>query len=145
MEYWMMLERGAAKKVSDALKKPTALEYEAREFANGNRSLDSSEAFDPWEDVVSFCHGSYCGDFDKCAIETLTDIRDGTIERRDLASRMFREHLCTLHLCDYGSSPRACFPTTDFKPLMNDLIDKWRQYSLEAWGMDVTTVEGEDA
>jgi len=92
--------------------------------------------FDPWGIFPCF-YGNYSGEFDQMAITTLERLRDRVFEPEDLAAQMFREYLCVHHLCDYGSSPRVCFPTSQFEPLLPDLIKKWRAYSAIHWGQDV--------
>ena len=89
--------------------------------------------FDPW-DIFPALYGSYDSDFDKCAIETLIEIRDCKKVRHDLGSEMIREMLCVADLCDYGTSPRICFPNTKFKELLTPLIEKWEDYAVLAWG-----------
>jgi len=121
----------ASKKVKEAL----ALPLPELEIDCGCEGF-----FDPWEIFPCF-YGSYSGEFDAMAIKVLTRLRDGVFEREDLACEMFREYLCVMGLCDYGTSPRVCFPTMEFRPLLPDLIDKWRAYSLVRWGEDVTVEE----
>lgn len=87
--------------------------------------------FDPWEIFPAF-YGSYNGEFDELAIRVLTEIRD-RVFCHDLAGEMFREYLCVNNLCDYGSSPRGCFPTMRFAPLLPELIEKWKAYSAMQW------------
>jgi len=93
--------------------------------------------FDPWK-LFPCLFGSYDGAFDKCAIEVLCEVRDGARHRDDLAADMFREMLCTANLCDYGTSPRVCFATTQFRELLPALIERWRAYSELHWGEPVT-------
>jgi hypothetical protein len=86
------------------------------------------ECFDPW-DLFPCLYGSYSSAFDDMALEVLSDIRDGTHNRTDLAGEMFREMLCTLGLCDYGTSPRVCFASGGFKDQLPSLIARWREYA----------------
>lgn len=123
--YWQK-ERDAAGRVQAIL---------ARPMPSDEQSLGVEGDFDPW-DVFPALYGGYSSDFDCCAIQVLEDLRDKTWTRHDLAAEMLREMLCTAGLCDYGSSPRVCFPTPEFKALLPDLIEKWRAYSLVAWGED---------
>jgi hypothetical protein len=90
------------------------------------------ERFNPW-DLFPCVYGTYSSAFDDMAIEVLEDIRDGVFDRDDLASEMFREMLCTAGLCDYGTSPRVCFATTEFKTRLPRLIERWREYSQIHW------------
>ena len=93
--------------------------------------------FDPWEIFPCF-YGSYSGAFDQVALAVLRRMLNGEYQQEELAHEMFREYLCRADLCEYGSSPRGCFPTTSFRPLLNDLIDRWASYSMIFWGEDVT-------
>lgn len=69
-----------------------------------------------------------------CAIEVLTEIRDREKKRHDLGAEMIREMLCTSGLCDYGTSPRVCFPDRGFEALLPSLIEKWTAFSEAHWG-----------
>lgn len=126
--WYQKAEREACEKVAAALVLPLPQDGDA---------LGCEGEFDPWQ-LFSSVYGSYDSGFDKLAIEVLEDVQNGTHTRQDLASRMFREMLCTAHLCDYGTSPRVCFPNAEFKTLLPELIEKWRAYSMIAWGEDVT-------
>ena len=104
--------------------------------------LDTSSRryFDPWEALSLPLYGSYSSSFDQCAIQVLEGFSlPYGIRRDDLASEMFREMLCVKDLCDYGSSPRACFPIDEFKSILPDLISRWKVYYFARWG--VTYVE----
>lgn len=68
----------------------------------------------------------------------LEELRDSTKVRRDLGAEMFREMLCVIGLCNYGTSPRVCFPEQVLRDRLPELIEKWRAYSLVQWGVDVT-------
>lgn len=93
---------------------------------------NEGECFDPWHLFPSL-YGSYSSAFDDMAIEVLSDIQGGTHNRSDLASEMFREMLCTAGLCDYGTSPRVCFPTPEFAKLLPRLIARWKEYAQIMW------------
>lgn len=88
--------------------------------------------FDPWE-IFPGLYGNYSSDFDDMAIEVLQELADRQANREDLASRMFREMLCNLDLCEYGTSPRVCFATPQFTELLPDLIEKWKEFSRVQW------------
>jgi len=92
----------------------------------------SVDEFDPWE-IFPCLHGSYDSRFDECAIDVLTEVMNFDRKREDLGADMFREMLCNLNLCDYGTSPRVCFPTTAFKEVLPELIEKWKQHAELAW------------
>ena len=130
--WYMKVEREAAEKVEALLKLPI----------DELQLMSTGESFDPWS-LFPCLYGTYSSDFDKCAIEVLTELIEKEKNRRDLGAEMFREMLCTAYLCNYGSSPRVCFPTERFKPLIQPLIEKWRAYALVIWGLDVcATGEG---
>lgn len=120
-------ERAAAERVKAALSLHSRME--------GDDCCD--DAFDPWE-LFPSVYGSYESAFDQLAIQVLEDVRDMTHHRTDLAARMFREMLCTAELCDYGTSPRVCFPNQAFKPLIDPLLAKWKEYYRATWGEDYT-------
>ena len=90
------------------------------------------ECFDPWS-LFPCLYGSYSSEFDDMAIAVLSDIRDGTHKRTDLAAEMFREMLCTYGHCDYGTSPRVCFASEGLKKNLAQLIERWREYSALKW------------
>lgn len=113
----------AAAKVSELLALP---------MPESNDMMGIEGEFSPW-DIFPAIYGSYSSEYDKCAIEVLCDLRDGTHHRTDLAGYMLREMLCVSNLCDYGTSPRVCFPTSEFRQLLPALVEKWREYALLAW------------
>lgn len=88
--------------------------------------------FNPWE-IFPAIYGGYSSSFDKCAVEVLEELRDRERRRSDLAADIFREMLCVSDLCSYGTSPRVCFPTEQFKALLPALIEKWRAWALVSW------------
>lgn len=107
----------------------------ARPLPESPDMLGIEGEFDPW-DIFPTLYGSYCSSFDQCALDVLSEIRDGHRKREDLGADMLREMLCTSNLCDYGTSPRVCFPTQQFSELLPALIEKWRTYAILAWGDD---------
>jgi len=120
--WYMKVDREAAEKVATLLQKPIP---ERRDMQ------DAEEEFDPWG--IFPLYGSYSSDFDELAIQVLEELRDHRKDRDDLAAEMFREILCNMNLCDYGTSPRVCFATSYFEPLLPDLIEKWKSYSRLMW------------
>lgn len=90
------------------------------------------DTFDPWA-IFPALYGSYSSDFDDCAVDVLSELLDRNLRRNDLAAEMLREMLCTSDLCDYGTSPRVCFPTQQFKELLPALIEKWKAYAALKW------------
>lgn len=67
------------------------------------------------------------------ALRVLENLLAGRFDDEGLAEEMFREVLCNLELCDYGTSPRVCFPTNEFRVLLPSLIKKWREYYQIIW------------
>ncbi len=115
-------QREAGEKLAALLALPMATSLE---------ELGSEGTFDPWHPFPLY--GSYSADFDWCAIAVLRELQSNTKIREDLGAEMFREMLCNLDFCDYGSSPRVCFPTTEFRKLLPDLIAKWETWSAMRW------------
>ena len=94
--------------------------------------LDQPGHSDLWE-LFPYLYGTYNSEFDICMIDVLTDINNGTVTRDDLASEIIKEILCTSNLCDYGTGPRTCFPTEDFKKILPLLIERWKSYYEVEW------------
>ena len=95
----------------------------------------TDEVFDPWE-AFPCLYGSYSSEFDDMAIlvlENLVKCEFGARGGEGLAHEMFREMLCTADLCDYGTSPRGCFPTWEFGEVLPALLEKWREYRRIKW------------
>lgn len=98
----------------------------------------TDRAFDPWDAFPCF-YGSYSRAFDDMAILVLSNIAEGKFGAsagEGLAHEMFREVLCTSGLCDYGTSPRGCFPDwgSGFEEVLPRLIEKWKEYRDAGWG-----------
>lgn len=95
--------------------------------------------FDPWRPFERCIYGSYSSDFDDMAILVLDNIvnkRWGASAGEGLAHEMFREMLCVADLCDYGTSPRGCFPNWSIdgiEELLVALLEKWREYRRVQW------------
>jgi hypothetical protein len=87
--------------------------------------------FDPWS--LFPLYGAYDSEFDECALAVLRELLAGKKARDDLAAEMFREMLCNLGLCDYGTSPRVCFPTAALREQLPALIEKWEAFSALHW------------
>ena len=121
MNYYQRLEKEATNELRALLDKPLS-EYEA----------PGSDEFDPWE--MFPLYGSYSSEFDEVALTVLKNIAHTTYENENVAHEMFREMLCTKGLCDYGTSPRVCFPTEGFKQMLPEYIEKWEKYSERMWG-----------
>lgn len=134
MMNWIAEKQAAAvAKVRAELAKPIADEA----------CLSSDEEFNPWS-LFPAIYGAYSGDFDWTMLEVLRSLQlaseddwDAAIamqRRETLAHHIFREMLCTADLCDYGSSPRVCFSTLEFRQVLPDLIAKWKAFSQMTWG-----------
>ncbi|MEO0828839.1 MAG: hypothetical protein AAFY03_00060 [Pseudomonadota bacterium] len=105
-----------------------------------DRIYSAGDCFDPWE-AFPCLYGSYSSEFDDVAILVLENIRDkkfGQSAGESIAHEMFREILCTSGLCDYGASPRGCFPDWDskFADILPALIEKWKEYRAVMWEDD---------
>lgn len=132
MDYYQR-EKEAAARVAELLERPIAAEP----------MVQSVEDFDPW-DLFPCVYGSYSSDFDEAMLDVLTALNLAANDNWDeafamqrkegLAHRIFREMLCNAELCDYGTSPRSCFATTEFSPLLPRLIGRWKEYYAMKWG-----------
>ena len=117
----------------------------AKPISDREDGMASVEEFDPWE-IFPSLYGSYSSEFDDMAILVLGNIinkRWG--EGEGLAHEIFREMLCTAGLCDYGTSPRGCFPNYSIKgieEMLTALLEKWRAYRIANWGA-LTPDDGE--
>lgn len=128
----MKVDADAADKLRFLLAKPVMRSEDSWE-------LDDGEAgrFDPWDLFDHAIYGSYSSDFDDMAILVLDNIvngRWGSDHGEGLAHEMFREMLCCANLCDYGTSPRGCFPNGYTRDLLPALLAKWREYREVEWG-----------
>lgn len=122
-EHWIeRAEREAAERLEAELNKPMPA-YDGEVGMEG--------FFDPWG--IFPIYGSYSSEFDECAIAVLSELQRNVKERDDLGAEMFREMLCKLELCSYGSSPRVCFPTSRVRALLPRWIDQWKTYSALQW------------
>ena len=118
-------------------------EWEAAERLDAILAMPDSDSpemvdagsFDPWE-IIPCLYGSYSSDFDQCAIDVLTEIHRAEKVREDLGAEMFREMLCNLNLCSYGTSPRVCFATSEFKKRLPLLLERWKRYAVSQWGAE---------
>lgn len=128
-DYYTKLEREAGEELEKLLAKPIA--PTSYEIGTIDEKTNEAKYFDPWD--IFPVYGNYSSEFDDMAIETLENLLAGTFKDKGLAHEMFREMLCKKSLCDYGTSPRVCFPTAQFKELLPQLIDKWKQYYKLNW------------
>ena len=99
---------------------------------DGTEDGQVDDQFNPWEDLGLY--GCYSAAFDDLAIAVLTDMRDGTCTEKSLAGEMFRELLCKQDLCEYGTSPRVCFPWETFRDSLPAILEKWKALRAILWG-----------
>lgn len=124
----------AGEKLRALLAKP--IDVEGEPWLKGTGDL-----FDPW-DLFPSLYGSYSSEFDDMAILVLENIlakRWGADHGEGLAHQMFREMLCNAYLCDYGTSPRGCFPNwgvDGIEDLLTQLLSKWKEYRAAEWESD---------
>lgn len=107
-----------------------------------DEKTNEPEYFDPWD--IFPVYGNYSSEFDEMALEVLENLLDGNRKDETLAHEIFREILCKMDLCDYGTSPRVCFPNTEFKELLPEFITKWKSYYELNWGHSLKSDGGED-
>jgi hypothetical protein len=118
------LQLAAANKVQAALKLP---------LPESEDDIGVTGIFDPW-DLFPCLFGSYDSAFDTMALAVLRNLDYQQYPRpRDLASNMFREILCTSELCEYGTSPRTCWATIEFKKILPEFIKSWEHYACVKW------------
>lgn len=130
--YYQRVEREAAEELEKLLARPTA---PIKDYIGViDEKTDEPEFFDPWD--IFPLYGNYSSEFDDMALRVLENLLNFNRVDETLAHEMFREMLCNKNLCDYGTSPRVCFPTTRFKELLPKYIIKWKEYYELAWGKD---------
>ena len=130
--WYYKAQREAGEKVEALLRLP---------ISEDNQTIDCETEFDPWA-LFPAVYGSYSSDFDETALQVLEAIQLSNEDRHDeidwkregLAHHMIREMLSTAELCEYGTSPRVCFATSNFRPLVGKLIEKWKAYYEMQWG-----------
>ena len=127
--WYQKAERKAGEELAELLAKPSAPSHDL--IGVIDEKTDQIQYFDPWD--IFPLYGSYSSAFDDMAITVLENISDGNRKKETLAHEMFREMLCKKNLCDYGTSPRVCFPTEEFQELLPELITKWKQYRKLMW------------
>ena len=93
--------------------------------------VDGVEYFDPWD--IFPVYGNYSSEFDDMALQVLDNLLNDGRKNETLAHEIFREILCNMNLCSYGTSPRICFPTPGFKKLLPEYISKWKEYYRLQW------------
>lgn len=127
--YYTKLKREAGEEVEKLLARPDAPTQD--DIGVIDEKTDEPEYFDPWD--IFPVYGNYSSEFDDVALKTLENLLAGTFEDKGVEYEIFREILCKKNLCDYGTSPRVCFPTTQFKELLPKYITKWKQYYKTQW------------
>lgn len=121
MNYYEKLEKEAARELRKLLDKPDVA-YDS----------PAADEFDPWEGFQVY--GNYSSEFDEVALTVLENLSKQTFDGESIAHEMFREMLCKRGLCDYGTSPRVCFPTERFRLLLPEYIGRWKKYYETVWG-----------
>lgn len=96
--------------------------------------------FDPWESLGISC-GSYSSNQDEHGIAVLELIvTERGIYNTDIARRLalspahvelWQYIFCSADLCEYGTSPRGCFPVSD--DAAKAFLENWKQYHKLAW------------
>ena len=127
---WKEQEEQAIKDVKKLLARPNSPTSDY--IGCIDEKTNEPEYFDPWD--IFPVYGNYSSEFDDVALTVLHNLLDGTTERENIAHEMFREMLCKMDLCDYGTSPRVCFPNTEFRKLLPEYINKWKEYYILQWG-----------
>lgn len=95
--------------------------------------------WDPWEALRIGCC-SYHSAIDVAAIRVLEGIHSGKYctdiahenDLDPLLVEMLQGIFCSADWCEYGSSPRGCFPTD--RENFHLLIDGWKTYYKITWG-----------
>jgi hypothetical protein len=123
MSDWQETQRKAADVVKELLALPDP---------ETEPEIGSDDTFCPWS-LFPAIYGTYSSAFDDVALDVLEALRGGAFPEETLAHEMFREMLCTANLCDYGTSPRVCFATPEFREVLPELIARWRSYRKLAW------------
>ena len=117
-----------------------------------NAEDENGEYWDPWDALGVRC-GGYSSAIDDDALAVLKAIRDGAASRHsggeftnyttDIAAKtgMSATHVelwqylfCSADWCDYGTSPRGCFPNYDID--FDALIAAWEAYYERRWKRD---------
>jgi len=127
--YYVRVQREAGEELEKLLARPIAPTQDY--IGVIDEKTNESEYFDPWD--IFPVYGSYSSEFDDMALEVLEHMQTKQFKNETLAHEMFREILCKKELCDYGTSPRVCFPSPTFEKLLPEYISKWKQYYRLQW------------
>ena len=110
----------------------------AAEITAPNAEDEDGEYWDPWEALGLRCL-SYNSEIDQNAIDVLRGIGD-KLYNSDIAARtglpaqyveLLQSIFCGSDWCEYGTSPRGCFPMADDFPA---LIAAWEAFYERRWG-----------
>lgn len=113
------------------------------DFSPNSYDQEGNEYYNPWNAMGVHC-GGYGGDVDWDIIRVLRIIggpRESSRYNLDIAKEtglapnhveLIQYLLCSADWCDYGTSPRGCFPNygNDFAAL----IAAWEGYYVHHWG-----------
>lgn len=120
-------ERECAARLRAALDKPLPKAWDD----------DGDEVFCPWVDILDGIIAPYNSEIDRVAIEVLEAIGGRTnfdlLDGPDGLAAEIIMHMLSVWLCDYGSSPRGCFPLIRDRSMWVELIDKWKAYAEVRW------------
>lgn len=123
----MIFNRTAIERVKTSLTKP--------DISSKSDAGIVDEYFEPWEALFPHIYGGYSADFGIIAIESLEEVMNCShLPHVDsLPHKMFKEMLCVQELCEYGTSPRTCFPETEFKEVIVEIIQRFKHYEEIYW------------
>lgn len=104
-------------------------------------AFEATGGYDPWERLGIGC-ATYNSTVDEQALAVLKGIRDGLFNT-DIAKHtgMSREHVelfqyifCSADWCEYGTSPRGCFPM-DYDEF-GKIVENFEKHIEVEWGGD---------
>jgi hypothetical protein len=125
----MIYDRTAIERVKENLARP--------DISDQNEASVVGEFFDPWEALFPHLYGGYSNDFGQVAIESLKEVM--TVSHLphfdSLPHKMFKEMLCVQELCEYGVSPRGCFPEREFGEIIEEFIRRFEHYEKVKWNV----------
>jgi hypothetical protein len=113
------------------------------EITKPNAEDFDGDYWDPWEALGVRC-ASYNSEIDLNAIAVLRGIADG-LYNSDIAERtgltpahveLFQALFCGADWCEYGTSPRGCFPL--YRDDFPRLIEAWENYYRRHWDEEPT-------
>lgn len=99
--------------------------------------------FSPWRGVFDGIWGDYAASTNVLMVDVLEAIRNSTIleviERHGSGGEMALFLLAGHEMVDYGGSPYGSWPAPKYEGMWNELIDKWKEYNWNMWGIDPKT------